>query len=319
MPVRNAAWLDSHAGRGSSFRAVAMRAADLDALRWRACPACGGTRARPLHVRAERRILRCACGVVFIDPLPSPDAIAARESEAFRGELLDETREMFAAYGRDYRADDPVVRAFVAHLATMERLTRGRRLLDVGVGTGLLLHLARERGWDVQGIEICAEAAERAQQEFHVPVTAGDFERAALPGGYDAITMADVVEHTHDPRAFHARARTLLAPGGVLYVAVPNHRSLVFMTADALGVVPPAAGLVDRLYVPNHYTYFNPTTLPRLLDEVGFEVVRVERENSYLGRYRMNPVIRAGLATLLAASRVLGLESRVVVFARRPA
>jgi 2-polyprenyl-3-methyl-5-hydroxy-6-metoxy-1,4-benzoquinol methylase len=251
--------------------------------------------------------------------LPSPRAVAERESEAFRGELLDETREMFAAYGRDYRADDPVVRAFVEHLATIGRLTPGRRLLDVGVGTGLLLCLARERGWQVSGIEICAEAAERARDEFGVPVALGDFEQAALEGGYDAITMADVVEHTRDPRAFLARARALLAPGGVLYVAVPNHRSLVFMTADLLGPVPQAAGLVDRLYVPNHYTYFTPATLSRLLGEVGFEVIRVERENSYLGRYQMNPLIRAGLATLLAVSRVVGLESRVVVFARRPA
>ena len=285
----------------------------------RACPGCGETRARALHVRRERRIVRCRCGLVFVDPLPSAGDVAQRETEAFRGELLDETREMFAAYGRDYDPSDPVVRSFAVHLARIGRLVAGRRLLDVGVGTGLLLHLAREAGWQVAGIEICPEAAERARHEFGVPVTAGDFEQAPLAGGWDAITMADVVEHTRDPRAFLTRARDLLAPGGVLYVAVPNHRSLVFMTADLLAPVGAAAGLVDRLYVPNHYTYFTPATLPRLLAEVGFEVVGVERENSHLGRYRLNPVVRAGLATLLAVSRVVGLESRLVVFARRPA
>ena len=58
----------------------------------RPCPACGERRARTLHRRPARRILRCACGLVFIDPLPSEAEVAAREAEAFRGELLAETR-----------------------------------------------------------------------------------------------------------------------------------------------------------------------------------------------------------------------------------
>jgi SAM-dependent methyltransferase len=285
----------------------------------RPCPVCGGTRSRPLHVRTERRILRCDCGLVFIDPLPEPAAIAARETEAFHGELMAETKEMFAAYGRGYRADDPVVEGFTGHLATLARLTPGRRLLDVGIGTGLLIHLAHKAGWEASGIDICAEAAERAAAEFGVPVTVGDFERADLAGGYDAITMADVLEHSHDPRAFLRRARALLKPGGVVYVGVPNHRSLVFFTADLLGRVPGAAGLVDRLYVPNHYQYFTPATLGALVEECGLAVCVLARENPYLGRYQLSPVIRLGLATLLATSRLVGMESRLALFARRPA
>jgi len=270
-------------------------------------------------VRAHRRILRCDCGLVFIDPLPSAGEIAERETEAFRGELLAETREMFDAYGSDYRDDDPVVRGFTRHIATLGRLTPGRRLLDVGVGTGLLIHLASKAGWDASGVDICADAAERARTEFSVPVTVGDFESAKLPGGYDAITMADVLEHSRDPRAFLTRALSLLAPGGVLYVGVPNHRSLVFLTADGLGLLPGTAGLIDRLYVPNHYQYFTPPTLTELVGEVGFEVAALERENPYLGRYSISPILRFGLATLLATSKLMGLESRLALFARRPA
>ena len=283
----------------------------------RLCPACGERRARTLHRRPARRILRCACGLVFIDPLPSEAEVAAREAEAFRGELLAETRAMFDAYGRGYRDDDPVVRAFARHLATLGRLAAGRRLLDVGVGTGLLVHLARQAGWDATGVDICAEAAERAGREFGVAVAVGDFLAVDLPGGYDAITMADVVEHSRDPRAFLARAHALLAPGGVLYVGVPNHRSLVYLAGDALGWLPGTGGLVDRLYVPNHYQYFTPDTLAALAREAGFTVAALERENSYLGRYELSPVMRGGLAALLAAGRAVGMESRLALFARR--
>jgi len=283
----------------------------------RLCPACGERRARTLHRRPARRILRCACGLVFIDPLPSEAEVAAREAEAFRGELLAETRAMFDAYGRGYRDDDPVVRAFARHLATLGRLAAGRRLLDVGVGTGLLVHLARQAGWDATGVDICAEAAERAGREFGVAVAVGDFLAVDLRGGYDAITMADVVEHSRDPRAFLARAHALLAPGGVLYVGVPNHRSLVYLAGDALGWLPGTGGLVDRLYVPNHYQYFTPQALAALAREAGFTVAALERENSYLGRYELSPVVRGGLAALLAAGRAVGMESRLALFARR--
>jgi SAM-dependent methyltransferase len=280
---------------------------------------CGASRARTLHRRSHRSILRCGCGFVFIDPLPSAGEVAERETEAFRGELLAETREMFDAYGRNYQDDDPVVRGFTRHIATLGRLTPGRRLLDVGVGTGLLIHLARQAGWEASGVDICAEAAERAHAEFGVPVAVGDFESAKLGGGYDAITMADVLEHSRDPRAFLARALSLLAPGGMLYVGVPNHRSLVFLTADGLGLLPGTAGLIDRLYVPNHYHYFSPSTLTTLVNEVGFEVAVLERENPYLGRYSISPLLRFGLVTLLATSKLMGLESRLALFARRPA
>ncbi len=283
----------------------------------RPCPACGERRARTLHRRPARRILRCACGLVFIDPLPSEAEVAAREAEAFRGELLAETRAMFDAYGRGYRDDDPVVRAFARHLATLGGLAAGRRLLDVGVGTGLLVHLARQAGWDATGVDICAEAAERAGREFGVAVAVGDFLAVDLPGGYDAITMADVVEHSRDPRAFLARAHALLAPGGVLYVGVPNHRSLVYLAGDVLGRVPGTGNLVDRLYVPNHYQYFTPHALAALAREAGFTVAALEQENSYLGRYELSPVVRGGLAVLLAAGRAVGMESRLALFARR--
>jgi len=283
----------------------------------RLCPACGERRARTLHRRPARRILRCTCGLVFIDPLPSEAEVAAREAEAFRGELLAETRAMFDAYGRGYRDDDPVVRAFTRHLATLGRLAAGRRLLDVGVGTGLLVHLARQAGWDAAGVDICADAAERAGREFGVAVAVGDFLAVDLPGGYDAITMADVVEHSRDPRAFLARAHALLAPGGVLYVGVPNHRSLVYLAGDALGWLPGTGGLVDRLYVPNHYQYFTPQALAALAREAGFTVAALEQENSYLGRYELSPVVRGGLAVLLAAGRAVGMESRLALFARR--
>jgi 2-polyprenyl-3-methyl-5-hydroxy-6-metoxy-1,4-benzoquinol methylase len=245
------------------------------------------------------------------------EEVAAREDDAFHGGLRDETAEMFTAYYRNF-PDDPVVRGFRATAAELHALTGGGKLLDVGIGTGLLLHLAGEAGFVPLGVEISPGAAEKAREEFGVEVCVGDFLTADVGDAPAAITMADVLEHTRDPRAFLARAFELLRPGGALFVAVPNHRSTLFWTADLLARIPPLAPMASRLYVPNHYYYFTPATLVRLVEEVGFRVRRTRGESPYLGRYNFSPPVRLGLATLIAVGRVTGLEARVEVYAVKP-
>ncbi len=282
----------------------------------RPCLVCGARGARKLHGRRSP-LVRCRCGLVFVDPLPSEEEIAAREDAAFHGGLRDETAEMFTAYYRNY-PDDPVVRGFRATVDRLHELTGGGRLVDVGIGTGLLLHLARERGFDPLGVEISPGAAERAREEFGVDVLVGDFLEVDLGEPPSAITMADVVEHTHDPRRFLERAATVLRPGGALFVAVPNHRSTLFWAADLLMRIPPLATTAGRLYVPNHYYYFTPATLVRLIEEVGLRVTAVRGESPYLGRYRFSPPVRLGLAALIALGKMTGLEARVEVYAVKP-
>lgn len=282
----------------------------------RACLACGSTGARPIHPGVTPNV-RCRCGLVFVDPLPPREAVLALEDEAFEGNLRDETYEMFEAYYRGYR-EDPVVQGFRTALARLHALTGGGRLLDVGVGTGLMLHLATQAGFEALGVEISPGAARRAQQEFGVEVRVGDFESLALDAPVDAITMADVLEHTHDPRRTLRHAVSLLRPGGVLFVAVPNHRSTLFRAADLMIRVPRLAPMARRIYADNHYYHFTPRTLDRVLREEGFEVVALSGESPYLGRYRFPAPVKLGLAALIAAGRLTGLEARVEAYAVRP-
>jgi 2-polyprenyl-3-methyl-5-hydroxy-6-metoxy-1,4-benzoquinol methylase len=298
----------------SSFAPASPRAAATRAPR--PCLVCGGSSARPLH-GAQSALVRCSCGLVFVDPLPTEAEVAAREDEAFHGGLRDETAEMFTAYYRNF-PDDPVVRGFRATIDRLAKMTGGGRLIDVGIGTGLLLHLAREGGFAPLGVEISPGAADKAREEFGVDVQVGDFLEADVGEAPAAITMADVVEHTRDPRRFVARAAALLRPGGALFVAVPNHRSTLFRTADVLARVPALAPLVSRLYVPNHYYYFTPATLVRLLASVGLQVVLVRGESPYLGRYSFSLPVRAGLGALITLGRMTGLEARVEVYAVKP-
>ena len=258
---------------------------------------------------------------MFTDPMPTHEAKHEIERRAYRGELLPEVADFFQNCHRNFK-EDAVIRAFRDALAWIARLTPPPgRLLDVGSGTGIFLHLAREQGFAPFGIDVCEESAQKAAVEFGIRVDVGDFEAFAYePASFDAITMLDVLEHTVDPKAVLHRARELLKPGGVLYVAVPNQRCLMTVILDRyirLGG-PGRAFFLERLYVSPHVYYFNPTTLVRMIREAGFEMAAVKGGNVYLGRYRLPWTMRLPMEIVLQVGALVGMGAKIHALARRP-
>ena len=187
-----------------------------------ACPACGGTRLRPwkkgsIGLRALRPedvkitdsrygltwdLGRCDdCGHIFADPCPTPAFIAS-----LYGALEDPLYEEEAG-GRAMN--------FRRVLARLERLRPEKgRLFDVGAATGILMNLARERGWEVDGVEPSAWAVAFARDRYGLAVREGVFETAAVPpASFDVVTMVDLIEHTARPYDAVRRAAEVLRPG----------------------------------------------------------------------------------------------------------
>jgi len=155
---------------------------------------------------------------------------------------------------------------------------------------------------------------------LHVDV--GDFMRFGYePESFDCITMLDVLEHSLDPLSFLKRARDLLRPGGVLYVAVPNQQCLLTAILDRVIWYGGIGGhwFLDRLYVSPHVYYFSPRVLRDALERAGFQVLGLQGGNVYLGRYRLPLWMRIPLEIVLHAGSVVGMSARVLALARRPA
>src|SRR3954453_17498097 len=142
------------------------------------CTLCGSPHYRLMHDMGWRRVLRCAdCGLVRADPLPT---LAEKEAVETAGYLdhssFPEVRDFFANCHRDF-VDDPVIRGMRTQLAALERALGGPgTLLDIGAGTGIFMHLARERGWTPSGVDICPLTAEKAAAEFGLEIVIGAFE-----------------------------------------------------------------------------------------------------------------------------------------------
>jgi SAM-dependent methyltransferase len=97
-------------------------------------------------------------------------------------------------------------------------------VLEIGCGSGQLGRLLRQRGHRVTGVELVPEAAEQARRHLDAVVCA-DIETDELdlpPGSFQALILADVLEHLVDPWEALARLVPLLAPGGVVVASLPN-------------------------------------------------------------------------------------------------
>jgi SAM-dependent methyltransferase len=56
--------------------------------------------------------------------------------------------------------------------------------------------------------------------------TVDDLDTTGLADRYDVVTLNHVIEHLHDPAEALHRIRAILRPGGRLWIATPNLRSL---------------------------------------------------------------------------------------------
>lgn len=286
-----------------------------------ACPLCGGSELIPYHDQVWRRLIKCrTCRIVVADPLPSLDEKIEIERQAYVGEALPETAEFFANCNRDFE-EDAVIRSFRRIISQMGEAREPGRLLDVGPGTGIFLHLAREQGWEPHGIDVCEIAAAKARDEFGIDIDVGEFGQFPYePASFDCITMLDVLEHTLDPVGFLERALDLLKPGGILVVAVPNQQCLLTAILDRYIWLAGFGGqwFLERLYVSPHVYYFGPRVLKFALERARFSIVRLEGGNVYLGRYRLPIWMRVPLELVLHVGSLLGMSARVIAIARKP-
>ncbi|MDQ3334612.1 MAG: class I SAM-dependent methyltransferase [Myxococcota bacterium] len=248
------------------------------------CDLCGGQDLEPRRVWRDQllfgterwTLVRCrACKLHFINPRPTRDAIGAFYPATYLAHN-DPPAQPKAWHRRLSARDAPPLgwweraRMHVKQDTSWYRFPAWRgqgRVLDIGCGNGArYLDILKGVGWTTHGLDASLAAAEAASAKGHIMRIGSAEDDHYEPASMDVVTMWHALEHTHSPKRALAAAFRVLAPGGILTLAVPNYGSL---QAKLQG------GMWSGVEVPRHLYQFTRATLRAYLEEAGFRITRL--------------------------------------------
>jgi SAM-dependent methyltransferase len=243
----------------------------MTAARERTCPLCGFSHAAPLFTKRQTDYWACAaCTFRFATPDVNPNLT----------QTIDGYEEAYLQYLATDASDAVNFESLYRWMEGFAPL-EGKRLLDVGAGSGKLVRYLRGRGIDAHGIEpsralfdrfLAGDAAFTCAtlDELHLP----------NPQTFDIVTAFDVIEHVADPRGFLRGVSTFLEPGGTFFASTPDVESLAAR----------AFGRRWHFYYPYHLSYLGPRTIARAAEPHALRVLNARhrgrlRSVAYMIRY----------------------------------
>jgi 2-polyprenyl-3-methyl-5-hydroxy-6-metoxy-1,4-benzoquinol methylase len=284
------------------------------------CDLCGSNKQDLRYRFRELEVIKCkGCGLVFINEGAekfAPRTLYSTEYFNERGEYFLQVHDKNVT-----EVSGEHIESFREGLKLIQGIKQGGRLLDLGCAVGIFLALAKEDGWDVSGVDISDYAVSCARKRCKTEkVYAGELTDAHFSkGSFDVITMWDVVEHLAHPVATLREVHRVLKDDGVLLLDTPNEESLIRNVAYTIyrllggRIVYPAI----KLYHSYHLYYFSGKTLQRLLDQVGFDLIKMIRKSIPLEKGRGTRLERYIVKTFAALEKPLGMDYEILAIARK--
>lgn len=116
---------------------------------------------------------------------------------------------------------------------------KGKRILDIGCGGGILADAMARKGADVLGIDLATKSLKVAQLHaleaetksvIYREIAAEDLA-AEQPASFDIVTCMEMLEHVPDPASIVAACSTLVKPGGWVFFSTINRNGRAFLQA----------------------------------------------------------------------------------------
>lgn len=292
------------------------------------------------------RIVECQnCGLQYITPRPDKEFLNWLYKEEYYASVIKDKDEWIE------KTLEIEIERENLHLYRLKPILEMREqcgyktLLDIGAGTGYFLKLAKDRGFDVFGIEVSERASEFARENYGVNLlNITDIEEARFhDGSFDVVTLCHVVEHLLYPEVTLKEIYRILQHNGMLLIITPNCMTIETLLSRLnrrLGY--PVKQLEDdytvktwrdgcyhlyprsmddkdyRIYFINnfhHLYFFNPKTLKELLLRCNFSI-----DTYPVGRYPhgvkgIRKLFSNRLINLVA--RIFNLQAEIMFYAKK--
>lgn len=115
---------------------------------------------------------------------------------------------------------------------------KGKKVLDVGCGGGILAESMARHGAEVMGIDMGKAPLEVARIHLQQSGLEIDYRQttiedlaAEMAGQFDVITCMEMLEHVPDPSSVVAACQRLLKPGGALFFSTINRNPKAYLFA----------------------------------------------------------------------------------------
>jgi SAM-dependent methyltransferase len=313
------------------------------------CELCGAPSSESIVVGTKARFgmsvrnVACGtCGLVYIAPRPTPEAMSAYYRGEYRqhygnvkisgvdGKFVGPGEPGYdAAIERNHRNQAEAVARFVD-------LKAGDNVLEIGCRDARTLSMLRDaHGIVPQGVEPggdeVAQAEARGVTCFNGLL--GEFDPAGRK--FRLIQLFHVLEHFHEPVAELRRIRSLLAPGGQVFIEVPNvcqpyglleenffqNAHLFNFSANTLSAILRKAGFAVQTMVDAHVVYAVATPDPSAAEDMAFSralLPRPEEDGAWIAlrlkTYAQLEKLRVAFLRGAAAGDVVAVMSRLLPF-----
>ena len=224
--------------------------------RFNECPGCNALNSKTKHLfhvsllGTSCSVGQCSsCGLVYKEFVPTAEGMAQIYSQDYVHFISDtiDTADFNSAKQKLNRCRKALVG---------KPLSNELKLLDVGCGSGNFVRIARNLGYQAEGIDPYLPS--QLESNYLHKKSPEDIPQSS----YDIAVLLNVAEHLDRPRQMFSAVRQLLQPNGVMLLTCPYGNSYARRIHQASW---------GHLALDEHLLFWTPRSLTRLLRELGFQ------------------------------------------------
>lgn len=196
--------------------------------------------------------------------------------------------------GSEFRPLHDINPLRLGHIDRLASL-RGKQVLDVGCGGGILSEAMAERGAHVTGIDLAEKPLKVAQLHLYESGREVDYRLVSVeqmaaerPASFDVVTCMELLEHVPDPRSTVSACARVLRPGGWAFFSTINRnpKSYLFAIIGAEYVL----NLLPR-GTHDYAKFIKPSELGAMCRDAGLDVTGMigMTYNPFTKRYALEP------------------------------
>lgn len=161
------------------------------------------------------------------------------------------------------------------NMRVVEFIPSNATILDVGCSTGQLgrFLIDKKKPKKIVGIDNDTNALKEAEKYYDVIHVLDIDDLKKLPLGkdtFECIVLADILEHTKNPKLVLNKLKNYLSPGGIFVISVPNFSFFLVRLKVLFGKFQyQSEGILDE----THLHFFTPNTIKDLVIEAGLNVI----------------------------------------------